>query len=117
MSGLRISKGTLTAVAAGVVILLGAEASQAGGFSIRIGGLSIGSGSRSCTTRSYVYISDYDDDWDCRSYRPCQSSYYYYSSPRPRVYYNVKPYRGGRRFAPMHRPGGHSRRGHSHHRR
>ncbi|MBN1555553.1 MAG: hypothetical protein JXA11_12480 [Phycisphaerae bacterium] len=103
MSNGKTSKWMLVAVAAGAVILLGVETTQAGGFSVSIGGLSIGSWDGGCT-RSYVYISDYDDDWGCR----------YVSRPYYRPYYRVQPYRRPGRFHTMPHHRGH-RGHHGHH--
>jgi hypothetical protein len=84
MSNFKTSKLAVIAVIAGAVILFSTETTQAGGFSVRIGGLSFGSYS-GCTRGSYIYISDYDYDYGCTSVwreRHC---------PR----YRVRPYHGG----------------------
>lgn len=106
MSNLKMSKLAVAAVAVGAVILFSAETTQAGGFSVRVGGVSLGSWNTRCVERSYIYISNYDDDWGCNNYvireryRPCYR------------YYDVRPYRGGGHFRPMPfhgRPHGHHR--------
>lgn len=101
MSNLKISKFAIVTVAAGVVILLCAETTKAGGFSIRVGGIGFGSWNTRCGERSYIYVDDYD--YDCSPYRVYSPSYYYYPRPRPYVrYYNPRPYYGGGRY--YHRP-------------
>lgn len=113
MSNLKTSKLGLVTVAAGAVILLSVETTQAGGFSIRIGGLGFGSWNTRCVQRSYFSISDFGDDWGCnyvyRRYSRCR--------PRHRVRYDVRPYYGGRRFRTLpHRRGGRRHGGRHHHR-
>jgi len=96
MSNLKMSKFAIVTVAAGVVILLNAETTKAGGFSIRVGGIGFGSWNTRCVERSYIYVDDYD--YDCSPYRVYSTSYYY-PRPRPYVrYYNPRPYYGGGRY-------------------
>ncbi len=100
VSNLKKTNLAIVAVAAGVVILLSTETAQAGGFSVRVGGIGFGSWNTRCVERSYIYVNDDYDDDDYYSYRPVYREYY---RPTYRVHYrshyrpHYRPYHHGYR--------------------